>query len=137
VSCTVRVSAGEPVVVRDAVVSAIKRRAELFSPARTLWEPADYASRETFCNIPGRRALAAFVSTGKPGREPVLTVTVFEAKARDERCDKDLGLQHTAANDPPAPAAAPAAPPPKEVAAQPPKKKQGLLSKIPGLGRKD
>jgi hypothetical protein len=97
VSCTVAVTAGEPVVIRDAVLAAIKRRAELFSAARTRWDPADYASRETLCNIPGRRALAVLVSTGKPGRVPVLMATVFEAEKRDERCDRDMGVQKPAA----------------------------------------
>jgi len=136
-SCTVHATGGEPVVVRDAVMTAIKRRTELFTPARTRWEAGEFASRETFCNVPGRRALAVFVSTAKPGRQPVLTATVFEVPKRDDRCDKDLGLQRVAAADEPAapvPAAA-AVPPPTEIAAQPAKKKQSLLRRIPGLGR--
>jgi hypothetical protein len=151
VSCTVRVSAGQPVVVRDAVITAIKRRAELFSPARSTWQAGEVASRETFCNLPGRRALAVFVSTSKPEQSPVLTATVFETKARDERCDRDLGVQAIAANEAPAPAATPAAEdaPPAPVqtakAAAPPiaeidpppakKKKQSILRRIPGLSR--
>jgi len=142
VSCTVRVTGGEPVVIRDAVLTAIKRRPELLIPARTKWEAAGQASRETFCNVPGRRALAVFVSTAKPGSQPVLTATVFEAAKRDERCDRDLGVQKVAANEEPAaPAAAPAtevaaAPPPAETAAPPAKKKkQSFLRRIPGLGK--
>jgi len=146
VSCTVRVTAGEPVVVRDAVLTAIKRRPELIVPARTKWEAAGFASRETFCNVPGRRALAVFVSTAKPGGQPVATATVFEVAKRDERCDRDLGVQTVAANDeaaPPATAPAPttevaAAPPAAESSAPPTKKKkQSFLRRIPGLGRDD
>ncbi|MEW5683826.1 MAG: hypothetical protein AB1942_02795 [Pseudomonadota bacterium] len=147
VSCTVRVSDGQPVVVRDAVLTAIKRRAELFTPARTAWAGGEVASRETFCNIPGRRALAVFVSTARPGQQPVLTATVFETTKRDERCDRDLGVQTIAANEPlPAEAAPEAAaptetakakaPPIAEIAPPPPKKKkQSLLRRIPGLSR--
>ncbi|PZQ59986.1 MAG: hypothetical protein DI570_15100 [Phenylobacterium zucineum] len=144
VSCTVRVSDGQPVVVRDAVLTAIKRRAELFTPARTTWAGGEVASRETFCNLPGRRALAVFVSTARPGQLPVLTATVFETTKRDERCDRDLGVQTIAANEP-APAAEAAAPtqtaeakapPIAEIAPPPPKKKkQSLLRRIPGLSR--
>src|SRR5688500_17213684 len=47
VSCTVRVNAGEPVVVREAVLEAIKRRAELFQPARSKWAAETSGSRET------------------------------------------------------------------------------------------
>ncbi|TAJ69681.1 MAG: hypothetical protein EPO51_21525 [Phenylobacterium sp.] len=146
VSCTVRVSAGEPVQIQDAVQSAIKRRAELFVPAKTKWQAGDWAFRETFCNIPGRRALSAFVSTNRPGYQPVLTVTVFEAAKRDERCDRDLGVQQVAAAEPPAPAAAPvetaaAASTAAPVIELPPpaakKKKQSFLRRIPGLGRPD
>ena len=93
VSCTVQVNAGAPVVIRDAVLAAIKRRSELFTPARSRWEPAGAASRETLCNIPGRRALAVHVMTAKPGSLPILTATVFETATRDERCDRDLGAQ--------------------------------------------
>lgn len=146
VSCTVRVSAGQPVVIRDAVMTAIKRRSELFTPARTLWEGGGMASRETFCNIPGRRALAVFVSTARPGQEPVLTATVFETEQRDARCDKDLGLQTLAAMESAAapaeavPAAAPATPPASAQVAEIPapvakKKKPSLLRRIPGLRR--
>lgn len=149
VSCTVRVTAGEPVLIRDAVQVAMKRRAEIFSLAKTAWEPGDWASRETYCNIPGRRAFAVFVSTSKPGRQPVLTATVFEAKARDERCDRDLGRQQVAANDgaPAAAVEAKAEAAPAETAKAPepatvetaakPTKKDGWLRKRLGLGKKD
>jgi len=137
VSCTVRVTGGEPVVIRDAVLTAIKRRPELLIPARTKWEAAGQASRETFCNVPGRRALAVFVSTAKPGSQPVLTATVFEVAKRDERCDRDLGLQTAAASD--APAAAPVAtaeaPASEPAAPAAKKKKQSFLRRIPGLGK--
>lgn len=145
VSCTVRVTAGEPVQVQDAVQAAIKRRAELFTPAKTHWAGGDWAFRETFCNIPGRRALAVFVSTNKPGFQPVLTATVFEAEKRDERCDRDLGIQTVAAADALAPAAAApiataqASPPVVELPPQAPKaKKKSLRDRIPtfGLGKK-
>lgn len=132
VSCTVRVNAGEPVVIKDAVQTAIKRRAELFTPARTTWEVGDWASRETFCNIPGRRALAVFVSTNKPGLQPVLTATVFEVAKRDPRCDQDMGVQTVAA------AAEPAPKPVAETAAPAAKtKRQSWLRRLPGLGRND
>jgi hypothetical protein len=139
VSCTVRVAAGEPVVIRDAVITAIQRRVELFQPAKTRWQAAaPYASRETFCNLPGRRAVSVVVSTGKPGAQPVLVATVLETAKRDERCDKDLGLQVATAEEPTAPTAAPtAAPPPDEVAAPAPKpeKKPGWLRRKLGLGK--
>ena len=144
VSCTVRVDAGEPVVVQDAVQAAIKRRAELFTPAKSKWQAGEWAFRETYCNIPGRRSLAVFVSTNKPGHQPVLTATVFEVAKRDERCDRDLGVQTMAAAE--APAAAPVqtaststAPAVIELPPQPAKaKKKGLRDRIPtfGLGKK-
>ncbi|TAL28788.1 MAG: hypothetical protein EPN98_22105 [Phenylobacterium sp.] len=145
VSCTVRVTAGEPVVIRDAVQVAMKRRAEIFSLAKSAWTPGEWATRETYCNIPGRRALAVFVSTSKPGRQPVLTATVFEAKARDQRCDRDLGVQEIAASDPTPGAEAVAAAPKAEarpsdiVTLDPPPPKQAkksLRSRL-GLGKKD
>lgn len=139
-SCTVRADAGEPVVVRDAMLTAIKARHELFTPARTKWDPGDDASLETFCNLPGRRALAVVVDTAKPGHAPVAIATVFETEARDARCDKDLGLQ-TAEATPAAEAvkAATSAPPIEEIAAPPPKtKKKGWLPKLPKVfGRKE
>ena len=150
VSCTVRVTAGEPVLIRDAVQVAMKRRAEIFSLARTSWAPGEWASRETYCNIPGRRAFAVFVSTSKPGRQPVLTATVFEDKTRDQRCDRDLGVQQVAANEvapPPVAAPAPAEPARVEAAKAPepaqvepaakPEKKDGWLRRRLGLGKKD
>lgn len=133
VSCTVRVTGGEPVVIQDAVQTAVKRRSELFTPARTKWEAGEWAARETWCNIPGRRALGVFVSTSKPGGQPVLTATVFEVEKRDERCDRDLGVQTVAAAD--EPQAAVAAAPPPEPAAAKPKKKQSWLRRLPGLSR--
>ena len=142
VSCTVRVTAGEPVVIHDAVMVALKRRSEIFTPARTRWEPGAWASRETFCNIPGRRALAVFVSTAKPGVQPVLTATVFEVKDRDKRCDQDLGVQAVAAAEPPPPVAtaqateAPATAEPAKADPPPKPKKKGWLPRLPGLGRK-
>lgn len=147
VSCTVRVTAGEPVQIRDAVQAAMKRRPELFSLAKTGWESGEWASRETYCNIPGRRAVAVFVSTSKPGRQPVLTATVFEAAARDQRCDRDLGVQQVAANEAaPAAVTETSAEPPKAQAPNsdiatldppPPKKaKKSLRSRL-GLGKKD
>lgn len=137
VSCTVRVTGGAPVVIQDAVQTAIKRRPELFTPARTRWEAGEWAARETWCNIPGRRALAVFVTTGKPGSQPVLTATVFEVEKRDARCDRDLGVQTVAAADEPqAPTAVAAAPPPEAAAAPAkPKKKQSWLRRLPGLSR--
>jgi hypothetical protein len=93
VSCTVRVAAGEPVVVQDAVMAAIRRRPETFQPARTRWAAGSAASRETFCSLPGRRSISVFVTTAKPGGRPVLQATVFETAKRDERCDRDMGLQ--------------------------------------------
>lgn len=151
VSCTVRVTAGEPVQIQDAVQAAIKRRPELLVPAKTRWDAGSWAFRETWCNLPGRRALAVFVSTNKPGHQPVLTATVFETPKRDERCDRDLGVQTVAVNDPPPAEAAPpptasnaqshaTAPVETAAAAAPaetakPKKKQSWLRKIPGLAR--
>lgn len=147
-SCTVRVTAGEPVLIRDAVQVAMKRRAEIFSPAKTTWSNGEWASRETYCNIPGRRALAVFVSTAKPGRQMVLTATVFETKVRDQRCDRDLGVQQVAANEPAvavaeAEAAKVDAPkaetPASDIATldSPPKKAKKTLRSRLGLGKKD
>ena len=92
-SCTVRVDAGTPSEIRAAVVEAITRRREAFTPAKTAWDPAGFASRETFCNSVGRRALNILISTAKPGEPLSLIATVFEAHQRDERCDRDQGLQ--------------------------------------------
>ena len=124
VSCTVRVTGGEPVVIREAVLAAITQRSDLFTPARTRWAPGEDASRETFCNLSARRALNVAVNTGKPGRQPVLTVTVFELPKREARCDQDLGLQSGEAS-PPAVAATPAPEPAVLPPAEPPKAKKG------------
>lgn len=139
VSCTVTVSAGEPVVIHDAVMTSIKKRAELFSAARTSWDKAEFASRETFCNISTvRRALNVFVSTGKPGMQPVAVVTVFEVPKRDARCDRDMGMQTIAAAKAPEPAAEPAkveAPAKAEDPAKA-KSKGWKMPHIPGMPRK-
>lgn len=95
-TCTVTVTAGEPVAVRAAVVEALGKRKERFSPARTRWDPDGFASRETFCNLPARRAFNVLVSTAKPGEPLVLVATVLETKERDVRCDRDQGLQKPA-----------------------------------------
>ena len=96
-TCSVSVWAGEPVVIREAVLSAIKRREEAFSPARTAWDPGLFASREVYCNLPARRAVIALVDTHKPGRGDVVTVTVADTGKRDDRCDRDRGLQKATA----------------------------------------
>lgn len=128
VSCTVSVADGEPVVVRDAVMTAITRRSELFRPARTRWDPQAFASREAFCNLSLRRNLGVVVSTAKPGSQPVLVSTVFEGAARDARCDRDNGLQtFTDAGS--------AATDVQEVAAKPGKPKRRLMPRLPGWGR--
>lgn len=141
VSCTVTVTAGEPVQIRDAVQTAIQRRSEAFAPAKSAWAPEAFASREAWCNLPGARAVTAFVSTAKPGLSPVAVVTVFETRERDKRCDRDLGVQTIAANAPEPGAeagtkvaAAPASPP----AAKPEKKKwRVVMPRIPGLSKND
>lgn len=117
VSCTVLVTGGQPVVIRDAVLQAIAKRPESLLPAKSRWDPEAFATRETFCNLPGRRNVMATVSTGKPGTRNVLVATVLETKARDPRCDRDLGLQKLPAE----PAVASADPAPaKPAAATPP-----------------
>jgi hypothetical protein len=131
VSCTVRVTGGEPVVIREAVLAAIKRRSDLFSPARTRWEPGLLASRETYCNIPSRRSFVAVVATSKPGGMPVLSVTVSETPTRDVRCDQDQGLQ-TAEVVPEPAAVAPVA----QTSTPPSKAKKSWLQRLPGFGRK-
>jgi hypothetical protein len=93
VSCSVEVRGGEPVVIRDAIQQALDKRSEKMLPAKSKWDPEGYASRETFCNLPGRRNFLATVSTAKPGRVPVLVATVVELPKRDSRCDRDEGLQ--------------------------------------------
>ena len=92
-ACTISVDAGEPAEVRAAAVEAITRRKEGFAPAKTAWDPAAFASRETFCSAPRGRAFNVLVSTAKPGEPLSLTATVFEAKERDSRCDRDEGVQ--------------------------------------------
>lgn len=149
VSCTVTVSAGLPVQVRDAVLTAVQRRPEAFGAAKSAWAAGDFASRETWCNLPSRRAVAVFISTAKPGLQPVLVATVFETPKRDDRCDRDLGVQTVATGAPPPPpaagtveAAAPAraaaaAPEPTLLDVPPPRaKKKSLLRRIPGFGKK-
>ena len=148
VSCTVTVTAGEPVLIRETMLTAIKRRPEIFSAARTAWAPETFASREALCNLPGRRAVTAFVSTAKPGLQPVAVVTVFETPQRDNRCDRDLGLQVIAASAPiAAPAAAASPTPAPEIAtaetapppAKPQKKKHWrvVMPHIPGISKRD
>lgn len=135
VSCTVTVRDGAPVVVREAALAAITRRGELFAPAKTRWDPEAFASRETFCNTSLRRSLNVAVSTSKPGQQPVLVVTIFEAAQRDPRCDRDEGLQKLADVTTPARSAAPTI---QELPAKPAKAKRRLLPWLPDIGgRKD
>jgi len=132
VTCTVTISDGEPVIVREAVMAAISRRTELFKPTKTRWNPEAFAAREAFCNLSVRRHLSAVVSTGRPGMQPVAVVTVFEGDKRDPRCDRDVGLQKSAAAEAPVPAAT-GAPPVQEIAPPAPKaKKKGWLPRLPG-----
>ena len=91
--CAVQVTAGDPDEVRRAIMSAVAARPEHFAPARTAWAPGQLASRETQCNAPGRRALNVVVETARPGAPVVLTATIVEGRARDQRCDVDMGLQ--------------------------------------------
>lgn len=151
VSCTVTVAGGQPVLIHEAMLAAVKKRDELFSPTKTRWEPGEFASREAFCNTSLRRHLNVVVSTGKPGARPVATATVFEAPARDQRCDRDLGVQKVAEASTPAPAEAAVAAPPAESQAETPAQaapakadkpapsKKSLKNRIPrifGLGPK-
>jgi hypothetical protein len=92
-ACTIQVTAGEPAVVREAVLKAVGERKERFSPAKTRWEPGRFATRETYCNLPGRRNLNVVISTGMPGQPLKLIATAMEGKDRDPRCDTDAGLQ--------------------------------------------
>jgi len=136
VSCTVSISDGAPVQVYEGVVTAIRKRPELFAPMKTRWNPEAFAMREAYCNLSLRRHLNVVVSTGKPGLRPVVVATVFESRERDGRCDRDLGVQ-TVATDPAAPGVS-AAPPPTELSPPPPKeRKKGWMSRIPGLSKKD
>lgn len=132
VSCTVSVTDGEPVVVRDAVIAAINRRAELFRPTRTLWDPQGFASREAFCNLSLRRNLNVVVSTAKPGLQPVLVSTVFEAPRRDGRCDRDEGIQTLTEKEP---LVSTSVPPVQELAPKPAKAKKRLIPRLPWAGR--
>jgi hypothetical protein len=91
--CRVTVAAGSPDEAREAVLAAVAARPEGFAPAKTAWAPGALARRETFCSSPGRRALNLVVETARPGAAPVLTATVVEDRARDQRCDLDMGLQ--------------------------------------------
>ncbi len=132
VSCTVSVSDGEPVVVRDAVMTAITRRAELFRPTRTRWDPQGFATREAFCNLSLRRNLNVAVSTAKPGLQPVLVATVFEAPKRDGRCDRDEGIQTLTEKDP---VSAASTPPVLELVPKPAKARKRLIPRLPWPGR--
>ena len=132
VSCTVSVTDGEPVVVRDAVMTAITRRSELFRPTRTRWDPQGFATREAFCNLSLRRNLNVAVSTAKPGLQPVLVATVFEAPKRDGRCDRDEGIQSLTEKDP---VSATSTPPVQEVTPKPAKAKKRLIPRLPWPGR--
>jgi len=146
VSCTVTISGGQPVVIREAMLAAVKKREELFSPTKTRWESGEFASREAFCNLSLRRHLNVVIATGKPGAVPVAVATVFEAPKRDERCDRDLGLQTVAQAQAPAaptepatPTAAPAADktePAKPAKAASSKSLRNRIPKIFGLGPK-
>ena len=91
--CAVTVTAGKPADVRRAILQAVEARPERFSPAKTTWAPGALASREAFCNAPGRRALNVVVETAKPGASPVATATVIEGRTRDQRCDLNFGEQ--------------------------------------------
>lgn len=132
VSCTVTVADGEPVVVRDAVMTAITRRPELFRPTHTRWDPQGFASREAFCNLSLRRNLNVVVSTGKPGLQPVLVSTVFEGPKRDARCDRDQGIQTLTDK---VPASETSVPPVQEVVPRPAKPKRRLIPRLPWPGR--
>ena len=135
-SCTVSVWAGEPVVIRDAVLTALKRRAEAFSASRTAWDPGLFASREVYCNLPSRRAIAAVIDTHKPGRGDVLTVTVVDTGRRDTRCDRDMGLQKATETG----EAASATAAPSELIElpkvdKPPKRKKRWIPRLPKIGK--
>jgi hypothetical protein len=91
--CAVKVTAGAPDEVRRSVLAAVRARPERFTPARTAWDPGEFASREVLCNPPGRRVLNVVVETAKPGGSPVVAATVIEGAERDQRCDMDMGAQ--------------------------------------------
>jgi hypothetical protein len=93
-ACTVSVTAGDPAAVRTSVLAAVTARRERFTPAATQWDPAEYATRETFCDLATRKPYNVIVSTAHPGAQGlVLTATAVESRERDERCDRDAGLQ--------------------------------------------
>jgi hypothetical protein len=92
-ACSVHADVGEPAAMRQAAMAAISARRELFVPAKTKWDAGAFASREAFCNLPGRRALNVIVSTGMPGAPRKLSLIVLEVQDRDARCDHDKGLQ--------------------------------------------
>lgn len=91
--CAVTVTAGDPAELRRSVLAAVTARPERFVPAATAWDPGALAARDTLCNAPGRRALNVVVETGKAGDPVVLKATVVEGRARDARCDQDMGVQ--------------------------------------------
>ena|ERR1700741_3519298 len=92
--CVVQVTGGDPAEVRRSVLDAVAARPEGFAPAKTAWAAdGGFASRETLCSRPGRRAMNVVVETAKPDASPVLVATVVEARTRDQRCDLDMGLQ--------------------------------------------
>lgn len=91
--CAVTATAGDPAELRQAVLKALAARPERFVPAKTTWAPGAFASREAFCNAPGRRALNVVLETARPGADPVLKATVIEGKSRDQRCDLNMGVQ--------------------------------------------
>lgn len=134
-TCTVSVWAGEPVVIRDAVLSAIKRRAEAFSAARTAWDPGQFASREVFCNLPSRQAVIALVDTHKPGGGDVVTVAIADIGKRDDRCDRDMGLQKASAEGAAAPAPADIIELPVTDKPAKKKKKGGWFPTFPKIGK--
>ena len=138
-TCTVSVWAGEPVQIRDAVLTAIKRRTEAFSPARTAWDPGLFASREVFCNLPSRRAVMALVDTHKPGGGDVVTVIVADVGKRDDRCDRDRGLQKATATGEAAPVAGAPSPSASDVIELPARekaaKKKGWIPTFPKIGK--
>ncbi|WP_411287925.1 hypothetical protein [Phenylobacterium sp.] len=92
-ACTVRVTRGDPSAVREAVLGAVTPRKERFALAKSRWDPNAFASRESFCNAPGRRHLMVLISTARPNSPVALMATVLESASRDTRCDVDEGLQ--------------------------------------------
>lgn len=94
-ACSVEVLDGDIAPVRQAVLDAMAKRRERFSPAKTRWDPGAFASREAFCNAAlVRRNLTVVVSAALPGSKgPRLIATAVETPERDPRCDADKGLQ--------------------------------------------